>query len=575
MTRPFKVIVEKNEEIRFRDGTVTYGDVYRPLDSEKVPTIVVRTPYDKEAPLTGSAAMGGQYLKIAERGYAVVVQNCRGRFSSAGEWYPFADETNDGYDAVSWVTRQPWSNSATALYGASYYGATAMLGARSNPPGLKALVSIFTTDEYYETWCYHGGAFQLGFLGTWGAMMAQNRVSRPDSQLPEAIKQQYREAMLEAIPRLRHRPIAAMPGISIPGVGPWWRDWVTHTENDAYWRRWRVADSHAVINAAGLHVAGMFDIFLAGNIRNFIGMKQAVNAPQKLVLGPWGHGGFLNREMGALDFGQTGAVVTSGVGQVIMAWLDRHLLGKPVDTGAPVRYFLMGANRWVDASDWPPPDAIVQRWFIHSDGGANSLRGNGVLSRQGPTSGEPSDLFVYNSDRPVPTCGGNTLMTEIHAPGPWDQREVEARDDVLVYTSEPLAHDMAVVGPVRFHLWATTDGPDTDWTAKLVDVHPDGTAVGLCDGIIRARYRHGTDRQVLLTPGRPYDYTIDLVATANVFKAGHRLRVEISSSNFPRFDRNTNTGGRIPEEATGKLGIQRVHHTPSMPSHLALHIVLH
>ena len=573
MPREFSTVVEKNREIRLRDGTPTYADIYRPAEGGKAPVIVVRTPYNKEGGTGGSLSVLMPYQKFAERGYVVVVQDTRGRFESAGEFSPYLTETNDGYDTVAWAAKQPWSNGATALMGASYYGATTLLGARSNPPGLRAVFAHITTDEYYETWSYHGGAFQLGFLGTWGAGLAAAQLIRPDSQISQEKRQRLAQAIANAKETLSHRPLTTLPGISEPGVAPWWKDWTGHTENDAYWRQIRVADSHSTMRVAGLHSGGWFDIFLAGTLRNFVGMTKAGLAPQKMVIGPWAHGS-AERHLGAMDFGATGPAGFSPLPMDAQLWFDRHLMGKQeVNTGAPVRYFLLGANAWQESTGWPIPGAATQRWFFQSRGSANSLRGDGVLTRETPSPEQSDDVFLYNPDRPVPTQGGNTLMMAVHLPGPHDQRDLEERDDVLVYTSPVLQQDLKVVGPVTVHLWATTDGRDTDWTAKLLDVQPDGKAVGLCDGIIRARYRQGTDKQVLLTPGQPYEYTVDLVATANLFKAGHRVRVEVSSSNFPRFDRNSNTGGKIQEEATGRTAVQRVHHTASRPSFIELPVL--
>ena len=567
----YKVVLEKNEQIALRDGTVTYADIYRPLQDDPSPVVVVRTPYDKDG--TGGIAPYPPHVKLAEAGYAVVVQNVRGRFSSEGAFYPFSNETEDGYDTVAWAAQQPWSTGVVALLGASYLGATTMLGARARHPALKAIVPVITTDEYYETWSYHGGAFQLGFLGTWAGGLAQAQAIRSDSKLSAEQLSSLGAALRDAPDTLAYRPVGELPGVSVTGVAPWWHDWVSHTENDEYWRSLRPADSHGSISAAGLHIGGWFDIFLAGTIRNFVGLTKAGSAPQKLIIGPWAHTNYV-RHLGLMDFGATGPVLFSGVHQEVVRWLDRWVAEKDdTETGAPVRYFLMGANRWQDASAWPPEEGHIENWYLHSRGSANSLRGDGMLSRDAPGSAEANDIYIYNPDRPVPTRGGNLLMLAIHEPGPWDQREVEERDDVLVYTSAPLDQDLTVVGPVRLHLWATTDGPDTDWTAKLVDVHEDGTALNLCDGIIRARYRESTEKATLLTPGDAYAYTIDLVATANVFSAGHRLRVEISSSNFPRFDRNSNTGGTIAQESTGRVAVQHVHHNAAQPSWLELTVL--
>ncbi|MBM3946240.1 MAG: CocE/NonD family hydrolase, partial [SAR202 cluster bacterium] len=424
MPREFSVVVEKNREIRLRDGTPTYADIFRPQRDGKVPVVVVRTPYDKEASM-GTLSVLPPYLKLAERGYAVVLQDCRGRFSSAGQFYPYADEANDGHDTVAWAARQPWSNGSVALMGASYFGATTMLGARGNPPGLKAIVPIITTDEYYETWSYHGGAFQLGFLGTWGAGLAAAQFLRPDSQVPADKRQKLLEAVQDAKETLSHRPISSLPGVSDPQTTPWWRDWVSHTENDDYWRRWRVADSHSTMTAAGLHIGGWYDIFFAGTVRNFVGLTRAGKAPQRLIVGPWAHTGY-DRWLGVQDFGAAAPANLAGVPLEVYAWLDRHLAGKQeVNTGAPVKYFMMGANRWMDAAAWPIPGAQAQRWFLRSRGSANSLRGDGVLSRETPSSDEPDDVFIYNPDRPVPTSGGSLLMVAVHQAGPHDQRSVE------------------------------------------------------------------------------------------------------------------------------------------------------
>jgi putative CocE/NonD family hydrolase len=322
-----------------------------------------------------------------------------------------------------------------------------------------------------------------------------------------------------------------------------------------------------------LHIGGWFDIFLAGTLRNYQGLAAAGNAPQKLIIGPWAHTNY-DRYLGALEFGPTGPAAFAGVITDINAWLDRYLRGDAdVDTGPAVRYFVMGANQWRTDDSWPPKAARTERWYLHSNGSANSLRGDGALTREAPSGEEPDDTFLYDPGRPVPTGGGNLLMQAIRQPGPWDQREIEQRDDVLVYTSAPLAEPLTVAGPVRLHLAAVTDGPDTDWTAKLVDVDPDGPAINLCDGIIRARYRTSREQPELLTPGEVYDYDIDLVATAYQFAAGHRLRVEVSSSNFPRFDRNTNTGGEIATEATWRVAVQRVLHRSSRPSWLELTVL--
>ena len=572
MPRVKRVLVEKDVPIPLRDGTTTYADVYRPDEGAPAPVVLVRTPYDKEVSMGGLGVLP-QWVKLAERGYVVVVQDVRGRASSEGVFYPFANEGADGYDSAAWAAGQPWCNGRTGILGASYFGATTLLAAREAPPGLSCIIPIITADDYHAGWAYQGGAFELGFMGTWGAGLAAMQFLRPDCPVPADARRKLQAALADPRAMLEHVPISTMPGMSEPGIAPYWADWTAHSANTGYWRRWRIADTHDMLAVPAFHIGGWFDIFLAGTLRNFQGLAAAGRAPQKLLIGPWAHTSY-DRYLGAVEFGPTGPAAFAGVIGDINAWLDRHLRGDDsVDTGPAVRYFLMGANQWRTDEAWPPRASRAERWYLHSGGNANSLRGDGVLSREAPAGDEPEDVFLYNPARPVPTGGGNLLMTALQQAGPWDQTTIEQRDDILVYTSTPLTEPLAVAGPVRAHLTAVTDGPDTDWTAKLVDVFPDGRAINLCDGIIRARYRASREQPELLTPGKPYDYDIDLVATAYQFPAGHRLRLEISSSNFPRFDRNTNTGGDIANESAWRVAVQRVRHTAAQPSWLELAVL--
>jgi putative CocE/NonD family hydrolase len=571
MPRVQQVLVEKDIPIPLRDGVTTYADVYRPLEGPPAPVVLVRTPYDKEVSMSAVGVLPA-WLKLAERGYAVVVQDVRGRFSSEGVFYPFANEGADGADSVAWAAAQPWSDGRVGILGASYFGATALLAAREAPSALRCIVPIITADDYHAGWAYQGGAFELGFMGTWGAGLAAMQFLRPDCPVSPDARGRLLAAIADPRATLAYVPVAEMPGMSEPEVAPYWADWTAHRADTGYWQQWRIADAHATLSVPAFHIGGWFDIFLAGTLRNFAGLTAAGNAPQKLLIGPWAHTNY-DRYLGALEFGPTGAAAFAGVVGDINSWLDRYLReDTSVETGPAVRYFLMGANRWCSDETWPPQAARTERWYLHSGGGANSVRGDGVLSRDAPAD-EPADTFLYDPGRPVPTGGGNLLMMPIRQAGPWDQREIEQRDDVLVYTSAPLMEPLTVAGPVRVRLCAATDGPDTDWTGKLVDVYPDGRAVNLCDGIIRARYRGSRQTPTLLTPGEVYAYDIDLVATANYFPAGHRLRLEISSSNFPRFDRNTNTGGEIATERTWRVAVQRVMHSSAHPSWLELSVL--
>jgi len=324
MPRRFTTIIEKNHEIPLRDGTPTFADIYRPAGDDRVPAVLIRDPYDKEryrAPLGVDAEH-----KLAERGFAVVHQDVRGRFSSGGTFYPYENETNDGFDSVEWVAKQPWCNGSVALWGVSYYGLTATLGARQQPKGLKAIIAFITSDDVHETWSFHGGAFQLGFLANWGGNLALAQTMRPDSTTPESSKRALADAMADIERLYQHRPVASLPGLSVPGAVPWWAAWTAHPDNDEHWRRWRFADSHAQIAMPTLHVGGWYDIFLGGTIRNYLGMRKAGLASQKLVIGPWAHTSY-GRFLAAVDLGVTAAGAFSGLTQDVHSWLDRHLAG--------------------------------------------------------------------------------------------------------------------------------------------------------------------------------------------------------------------------------------------------------
>ena len=307
-----------------------------------------------------------------------------------------------------------------------------------------------------------------------------------------------------------------------------------------------------------LHVGGWFDIFAQGTVANFLGMTQAQRAQQHLWMGPWAHSSY-DRWLGEMEFGPESAAAFCGMDVVYNEFLDHHLKGAAAEHPA-VHYFLMGANEWRDAETWPPPEAAERTLHLHSEGRANSASGDGVLAERPPTGSERPDRYLYDPLRPVPTEGGPLLQLSVGLPGPRDQRRVEARDDVLCYTTEPLTAPLDVAGPVTVDLWAVTDGPDTDWTAKLVDVYPDGRALSLTDGVIRARFAESLAEPRPLVAGEPTPYTLDLANTAHRFGTGHRVRLEISSSNFPRFDANTNTGGANAKETDVRLAVQHVLH---------------
>ena len=356
-------------------------------------------------------------------------------------------------------------------------------------------------------------------------------------------------------------------------------DWLAHPTNDAYWHAWNIAARHAQITVPAFHIGGWYDIFLDGTLRNYVGMRanggsQAARAGQRLLIGPWLHGPFGN-VTGEGDFGVRATGDMIDITGLQLRWFDYWLKGlaNGVPHDPPVRLFVMGDNVWRHEQEWPLARTQYTRYYFHSQGRAQTRQGDGRLSPALPGD-EPVDSYVYDPRDPVPTHGGGLCCWPAALPGgAFDQRTVEDRPDVLVYTTSPVERDIEVTGPVTVTLWAMSTAPDTDFTAKLVDVHPNGFAQNLTDGIMRACYRASTTQPTLIEPGRLYQYTVDVWATSNVFKAGHAIRVEISSSNFPRFDRNPNTGHAFGHDALLRPALQTIYHDCEHPSHLTLPII--
>lgn len=570
------VIVEKDIRIPMRDGTILRGDLYRPVDSlepgRAAPGVVTRTPYDKELSGAGLVAVMPNALKLAERGYAVVVCDTRGRYASEGEFNPFHQEGPDGYDTLEWVATQPWCDGKTAIYGPSYVGATTMLAAREAPPSLRCAIPIITADDYYDGWTYQGGAFQLGFIGLWGAGLAATGYLQQGHSRPAGAQPALQEALLgNSFRFLGGRPLAALPGISEEGVAPWWHDWVGHDSRDGFWERIRHSADYSRFTVPMLHIGGWFDIFGIGTIRNFRGLSAAGNGAQHLIMGPWAHTHY-ERRLGELDFGATGAAAGANVVADINRFLDRHLKDGETEL-APVRWFLMGANEWRESSAWPPPEAEQRAFYLASDGGATLHYGDGRLVDECPAEDQRWDQYLYSAYKPVMTEGGSILQMPIGLPGPRDQSRAESRDDVLCYSTEPLAHSLDVAGPVTVELFVSSDRPDTDFTAKLVDVQPDGKPISLTDGIIRARFRNGFEREELLEPGEVARVEIDLASIAHRFEAGHRIRLEVSSSNYPRFFPNSNTAEAPNTMREAQPAINNIHRGGATPSALRLFVV--
>lgn len=559
------IIVETNVPTPMRDGVRLFADIYRPSPSGRYPVLLQRTPYDK-------SAGRGQFLdaiRAAEQGYAVVIQDTRGRYSSEGEFGPFVSDIQDGYDTVEWCASEPWSNGRVGMYGISYVGATQWLAAIAAPPHLRAIVPGMTAADYHNGWVYQGGALNLAFVAGWTAQfLAAPHLKRlgltPDQRRDEEA------AIMLALDHLRrtlsHLPLNELPLLRREKLAPYFYDWLAHPDGDDYWERSCIASHHSRIQVPALNIGGWYDLFPAGPLDNFAGISKhgatdAARAGQKLIVGPWVHAFPPPAITGQRNFGWDSVL---NWGELQYRWFDHWL--KDIDNGVEreraVRIFVMNRG-WRVEDEWPLARTRYTPFFLRSGGRANTLDGDGVLSID-PPAAEPPDAFSYDPMDPVPTVG---------AQGIHDHRRVETRADVLIYSTPPLAEEIEVIGPVKLILFAASSAPDTDFTARLIDVAPNGYAANLCEGIVRARYRDTARRSTLMEPGRPYQFTIDLVATSNLFQRGHRIRLEVSSSNFPHFDRNLNTGGPVAESSEPRVARQTVFHDSSLPSHLLLPII--
>ena len=568
MARPTSsTVVDYDVPMRLGDGTLLATDVYRPAEAGRYPTILIRTPYGKSATPITLALDGFDTMSTVRAGYVVAIQDVRGTSASAGHMRHFQHEAHDGAEAIAWAAAQQWSDGSVGMTGCSYDAATQLLSATRTPPALKAIVPAITGSDYHDGWTYQGGAFQLGFVLHWAAEMAYVEMLNREARGEDVSA--GRET-LEAVIDDMWAAFWRLPLVELPESSPWLRnygEWLAHPDRDDFWRATSVREQHHRIDVPALHIAGWNDIFLRGSLENFRGLRDGAASEharqaQRLIVTPWGHD--TPREfVGDVHLGPAGNPLNVNLAQTQLEFFDHHLKGESAGDVAPVRIFVMGANEWRDETDWPLAGAIPMRLY---------LRSGGELSREAPADEQP-DEFSYDPRDPVPTAGGNTYLPGSgFFSGPRDRRSIEERPDVLVYTSEPLQDDLQVIGPVSATLSVATSAADTDFTVALVDVHPDGRAMGVVDGILRLRYRHGLDRQVLAEPDRVYEIEVDLVATANVFKVGHRIRVEVSSSNFPRFDRNPNNGGVIAAATAGDLRTarQRVFHDRDRASFITL-----
>lgn len=554
-----KVTVEFDVPGQMRDGVTLKANVYRPEGDGPWPTLLMRTPYDKNASVEATSL---DPLHAARQGFMVVVQDTRGRFASEGEWMPLTFEREDGYDSVEWAARLRGSNGRVGMYGESYCGNTQWMAAGERPPSLAAIAPMVTWSDPMDGVFARGGAIELGLALPWTLQTGAGYLAR----LPLSEDELARRfaTLLEDYDRLTEHgywelPVhdtAVLRRSEVPELGS-----TRMLDDSEVPDRCRVTGWHERVSVPVLNLGGWHDIFAQGTLDNHVAMA-ANGAPTRLLMGPWSHWMPMADPVGGLCFGLRSsrmgipAHAEGDVNDLMLAWLRRHLMGgeaaAEVESDAPVRIFVMGANEWRDESSWPLARANVERWFLGEQG---------ALRRGEAGPDEAASEFVYDPADPVPTLGGQTVMAPTYPAGPFDQASVEARDDVCVFTSEPLQADLEVTGRVNVVLHAESSAPSTDWVARLCDVHPDGRSFNLCDGIVRVEQGADSCQRV----------EIDLWSTSNVFLAGHRVRVQVTSSCFPRWDRNLNTGNQ--REARMQAARQRIHHHADRSSWIELPIV--
>ena len=574
-------IYEPDTLITMSDGVKLCANVWRPAKG-KAPTLLVRLPYGKDAipVLSGDGALIPSLTAFLRAGYAIVMQDARGTFMSEGKFAAKVDDAVDGRETVEWITRQPWSDGTVGGYGMSYFGMSQWASASEAPSALKAIVPTVAAMNWYDgLWYSPGGAMSLSVLNHWHALMylfeAQREIAAGRGDVAELVE----------LAQLLNADMLAQ-NATPPGLNPafrrgrWLDGILAHPAYDDFWQEQDLIPAIPHMTVAPLCIGGWFDLFINSSVTDFVKYRTGAATEEarenaRLLIGPWDHVSATGRYPDR-DFGPSANAMSANLTGQHIRHFDRWLRG---DTAANaddprVRIFVMGIDQWRNEEDWPLPDTRYADYFLGGTGPANTSSGKGVLTLAEPKE-DRRDNFLFDPARPVPTTGGAHLPVGHGFVGPVDQRRVDGRDDILCFATPVLENDVEVVGFVRIKLFVSSSAVDTDFTVKLVDVFPDGRAINLCDGILRMRYREGLSTPKMMTPGQIYDAEIDMGVTANVFRAGHRIRVDISSSNFPRYDRNSNTGGFIAEEAEKDMivAVNTVCHGPSFESRLILPVI--
>jgi putative CocE/NonD family hydrolase len=549
------VTIEHDVPATMRDGVVLRADVYRPAADGPWPVLLARLPYGKNLPMLAAAL---DPIGKARRGFLVVLQDTRGRYASDGEWEPWTSETDDGYDTIRWAAALPGSNGSVGMFGPSYLGNTQWMAALAKPPELKAISPMVTWSEPDDGLFARGGAQELGITVPWSLMQGVDTLLRRHVDDPAAQGQALMalvgdtDAVADTVYwelPAGHHPVFERHGIVELGF--------ERSRREPEWSaNCRVAGRQTEVDLPSLNTGGWYDIFCQGTLDNYTAMR-AAGRPANLIVGPWSHTGTMGY-LGDVNFGMAASTELLGFrGRFAdheLGWFRQWL--SPDDEPSqpelpPVLLFVMGINQWREEQEWPLARAVDTDLF---------LRSGDRLTFDAPEAAEGPDCYTYDPADPVPTTGGALLMSNEFPPGPLDQAKVEARPDVLVYTTDPLAEDLEVTGRVRAHLTAATDAPTTDWVVRLCDVGPRGVSRNIVDGIVRA----------VATPGEFTEQVVDLWSTSYVFRAGHRIRVHVTSSNFPRWDRNLNTGDQGTQFRSAH---QEIAHDATRPSRIVLPVV--
>ncbi len=544
----------RNIKVPMRDGVRLSTTVHLPPGEGPFPVALMRTAYNR------TSAQGAGYNG---RGLALVTQDCRGRYDSEGTHYPFTAEEADGADTLAWLRDQPWCNGRVAMFGDSYLAATQFYAALANDEALVAINPRFMAGDCWKRAYYCDGVFSLALTWSWLCFECAARTSE------NALLGQ-----IDAPAVLRSLPLASLDEESGGSRVQSWRDYVTHTRYDEQWRPLNVRARLAEVTVPALLIGGWYDYYAGETFANYLALRRGAPMPRlrdshRVLVGPWTHGINSSSVLGEVDFGE----VALAENDATMRWLECTLADCPVSEfqEAPIRVFVMGRNEWRDLLAWPPAEVEFVDWYLLADGG---------LSPEQPGDEAP-DGYRYDPADPAPTLGGNHSvgpynpgLYEVCRPGPFDQRPVEARADVLSFTSDVLERDVEVIGPVTVALHAASSSPDTDFVARLTDVHPDGRSMNITEGVIRARFREDVwGAPKLMEPGRAYEFTIDLQATAHAFLRGHRIRLDITSSNFPLWDRNLNTGGDPATDTAMAVAEQIIFHDRRRPSRVRLPVM--